>query len=96
MADSDDSRRALVCIIAGESTPFRVELAGNKDIIDLKDLIKEKGINSTEHAEYLILWMVRMTVFDRVSYFCFDITDDNNLAYGGYPCHPIRHSSQAR
>ena len=63
MADSDDSPRALVCIIAGESTPFRVELAGNKDIIDLKDLIKEKGINSTEHAEYLILWMVRMTVF---------------------------------
>jgi hypothetical protein len=37
------------------------------DIIELKDLIKEKGINATEHArgvlaKDLTLWKVRMTM----------------------------------
>ena len=62
---SNDSPRALVCLIEGESTLFRVELAGNKVIIALKDLIKEKGINSTKHAvlaKDLTLWKVRMTM----------------------------------
>ena len=62
---SDDSPRALVCLIEGESIPFRVELAGNKDIIALKDLIKEKGSNSTKHAvlaKDLTLWKVRMAM----------------------------------
>ena len=39
---ADNSPRALVCLSEGGSKPFRVELAGNKDMIDLKDLIKEK------------------------------------------------------
>ena len=62
---SDDSPRALLCLIEGESSLFMVELAGNKDIIALKDLIKEKGINSTKHAvlaKDLTLWKVRMTI----------------------------------
>jgi hypothetical protein len=86
----DDTSRALVCLIEGESTPFDVELAGNKKIMNLKDLIKEKGINPTEHAvlaKDLNLWKVRMTlvVFRSGS----DITDDTDLAYGGYPYHSI-------
>ena len=53
---ADDATRALLC---RESVPFRVEPKGSMDIIGLKDLIKEKGINTTEHAALakdLTLW----------------------------------------
>jgi hypothetical protein len=62
---TDDGSRALVCLIAGESTVFRVRPTGKDDIIDLKGLIKEIGINSTEHAvlaKDLTLWKVRVTM----------------------------------
>lgn len=62
---SDDSPRALVCLIEGDSSPFRVELSGNKFIIALKNLIKEEGIDPTEHAVFakdLTLWKVKMTM----------------------------------
>ena len=81
---ADDSPRALVCLIEGESKPFKVKLAGNKDIMDLNGLIEEKGIDPTKHvvlAKDLTLWKVRMTL----GVFRSDITDDTNLAHGGYP-----------
>lgn len=62
---ADDSPRALLCLTEGESSLFRVKPAGNTDIIDLKDLIKEQGINSALRAilaKDLILWKVRMTM----------------------------------
>ena len=85
---ANDSPRALVCRVEGESTPFRVELAGNKDIMDLKNFIKEKCKNGTlsgVNAKDLTLWKVRMTLV----VFRSDITDDTNLAYRGYPYCPI-------
>ena len=88
---ANDSPRALVCLIEGESTPFRVEIAGNKDIMDLKKLIKEEEQISAP-ARNLTLWKVRMTLV----VFCSDITDDTNLDYGEYPYHSICNSSQAR
>ena len=88
---ADNSPRALVCLSEGGSKPFRVELAGNKDMIDLKDLIKEKR-HVRVLAKDLTLWKVRMTLI----VFRSNIMDDTNLAYGGYPYHPIRDSSRAR
>jgi hypothetical protein len=85
---ADDSPRALVCVIAGESSPFIVELAANKNLIYLKGLIKEKGKNgvlSGIDATDLSLWKVRMTLVVIRS----DITGDTTLAYGGYPSYPI-------
>jgi hypothetical protein len=61
---ADDAPRALLCLIEGESAPFRVEPKGSMDIRGLKELIEERGINVTEHtilAKDLILWKVRMT-----------------------------------
>ncbi|KAI0249559.1 hypothetical protein BJV78DRAFT_1227020 [Lactifluus subvellereus] len=47
---ADDALRPLICLIEGESSLFRVKPTGSMDIIELKDLVKEKGINTTEHA----------------------------------------------
>ena len=88
---ADDSPRALVCLIEGESTPFRVELAGNKDIIDLRKLIKEEQQISAPDGN-LTLWKVKMTLV----VFRSDITDDTNLAYGRYPYYPVGNSPRAR
>jgi hypothetical protein len=59
---TDDPVRSLVCLIEGESSLFRVEPTGNTDIIALKDLIKEKGINNVILAKDLTLWKVRMSM----------------------------------
>jgi Crinkler effector protein N-terminal domain len=61
---ADDAPRALLCLIAGESVSFIVKPTGSMDIIDLKDLIKEKrknGALSGIVAKDLTLWKVRMT-----------------------------------
>jgi hypothetical protein len=55
---TDNPVRSLVCLIEGESSLFRVEPTGNTDIIALKDLIKEKGINNAILAKDLTLWKV--------------------------------------
>jgi hypothetical protein len=62
---ADDSPRALLCLIEGDSSPFRVKLAGDTDIIDLKDLIKEKrknGVLSNVNAKDLTVWKVGTTM----------------------------------
>jgi hypothetical protein len=62
---ADDASRSLLCLIEGESNIFRVEPAGSDDIIALKKLIKEEGINPAKHAilaKDLILWKVRMAM----------------------------------
>jgi hypothetical protein len=46
----DDAPRTLVCLIEGESSLFEVEPTGSMNIIKLKKLIKEEGINTTKHA----------------------------------------------
>jgi hypothetical protein len=60
----DDAPRTLVCLIEGESLLFEVEATGGMNIIKLKKLIKEEGIDATEHvlAKNLTLWRVRMTM----------------------------------
>lgn len=75
---ADDSPRVLVCVIAGEVSPFTVELAGNKSVMDLKNLIREKAIKSSEDvvAKDLTLWKVRMTLVVIRS----DITGNTTLA----------------
>jgi hypothetical protein len=42
---ADVVHRALVCLIAGESEVFKVKSTGNIDIMELKDLIRERGKN---------------------------------------------------
>jgi len=81
---ADDTPRDLQCLIKGEPVAFRVELKGSKNIIELKDLIKQEGMNGVlkfVDAKDLILWKVRMTFLVIRS----DITGDTTLAYGGYP-----------
>jgi hypothetical protein len=61
---ANDASHALLCLIEGESAVFRVEPAGNKNIVVLKDLIKEKNSNLLQgvDASSLTLWKVRMTI----------------------------------
>ena len=62
---ADNIPRTLLCLIEGEDKLFKVRPKGDDDIVDLKDLIKEKGINVAEHAvlaKDLTLWKVRMTM----------------------------------
>jgi hypothetical protein len=59
---ADDAPRTLVCLIAGESSLFKVKPTGRMDISDLKDLIMKEGFNATVLAEDLTLWKVRMTM----------------------------------
>jgi Crinkler effector protein N-terminal domain len=63
----DDALCALLCLIEGESSlyMFRVEPTGSMDIMQLKELIKEKnknGMLSSIDAKDLVLWKVRMTM----------------------------------
>lgn len=54
--------RGLLCLIEGESAPFRVKPTDGMDIIDLKELIKHKGVNPAKYtalAKDLALWKVR-------------------------------------
>jgi hypothetical protein len=62
---ADDVLCALHCLIEGDSSLFRVRPTGSVDIMDLKDLIKEKrknGVLSGVDASDLTLWKVRMTM----------------------------------
>jgi hypothetical protein len=62
---ADDAPPALVCLIAGESSPFIVEPKGNINIMKLKRLIREEGKNralSDVDAFELTLWRVRRTI----------------------------------
>jgi hypothetical protein len=62
---TDDAPRALTCLIEGETSLFRVKPTGSMDILELKDLIHEKGKNgvlSIVDAKDLVLWKVRMTM----------------------------------
>ena len=65
---ADYPRFALTCLIEGESSPFIVKPKTDVNIMELKDLIQEKGINTTKHAvlaKDLILWKVRMIMGQR-------------------------------
>ena len=59
---SDASPCVLICLIAGKSSLFKVKLARNKNIIDLRKLIKEECVLSEVASMDLILWKVRMTM----------------------------------
>jgi Crinkler effector protein N-terminal domain len=62
---ADDATRALICLITGESTVFKVQPNRRDDIMDLKELIKGEGKNGVLNsvlAKYLILWKVRTTM----------------------------------
>ena len=50
----------LTCLIEGESSPFIVKPKGDNNIMELKKLIHEEGINASVHAKDLSLWQVRM------------------------------------
>jgi Crinkler effector protein N-terminal domain len=44
----EDNFRVLLCLIEGDSTVFQVKAPINNNVLDLKDLIREKGINVQE------------------------------------------------
>jgi hypothetical protein len=49
------------CLIGGDKTPFKVMMPVDGQIADLKDSIKERGIDATEHtilAKNLTIWKV--------------------------------------
>ena len=59
---------ALTCLTEGESSPFIVGPKENISIMELKDLIHEKGKNrvfSSVDAQDLHLWKVRMIMGQR-------------------------------
>jgi hypothetical protein len=59
---------ALTCLIEGESSLFSVKPKEDINIMDLKELIKEEGINGVlgrVDAKDLILWKVRMIMGQR-------------------------------
>ncbi|KAI0250344.1 hypothetical protein BJV78DRAFT_1283292 [Lactifluus subvellereus] len=58
---ADDALRALICLIEGESSAFIVYPTGSMNIIQLKELVHEKGKNgvlSNVDAKDLTLWKV--------------------------------------
>ena len=58
----------LTCLVAGESSVFSVMPKENKDIIDLRELVKEEGKNRVFRdvdAMGLTLWKVRMIMGQR-------------------------------
>jgi hypothetical protein len=60
---ADNAVRALLCIIEGDSSLFRVTPTGNMDIIELKNLFhkeKDKGILRDVNAADLVVWKVRI------------------------------------
>ena len=62
---ADDAVRSLLCIVEGDTELFKVKPTGSTDVLDLKDLIKEKGKNGmlgSVHAKDLVLWKVRMSM----------------------------------
>ena len=70
MQSSKDNYAPLtfICLIEGESSPFIVGPKENISIMELKDLIHQKGINVTERAvlaKDLTLWKVRMIMGQR-------------------------------
>jgi hypothetical protein len=56
-----DTFRVLLCLIEGDSTVFQVKATINDNVLDLKDLIYDKGISEKRDvlAEDLVLWKVR-------------------------------------
>ena len=62
---ANDAPRTLICLIEGDSQPFKVVLNGDDMVVDLKGQIKENGKNgvlSNVDAADLTLWKVRMTM----------------------------------
>jgi len=60
-----DNTYTFCCLVEGDNTLFPVIALPTTSVFVLKDLIKGKGINATEHAvlaKDLILWKVRMTM----------------------------------
>jgi hypothetical protein len=61
------SDRILWCLIDGDAQPFKIKVASNKDIDDLKDVIHFKRHNSSFRdvdATDLVLWKVCQLVLD--------------------------------
>jgi hypothetical protein len=60
---ADDTPRSLICLIEGQSEVFAVKASGGMMIMELKDLVKEKGINdNVVLAKDLTLRKVRMSM----------------------------------
>ena len=61
---ADNTVRALICLVEGDSGIFRVKPTGSMDMMELRDLIWEKGIGASTGilAKDLILWMVRISM----------------------------------
>jgi hypothetical protein len=60
-----DTMYQLWCLVEGDDTLFPIIAPSTTSIGVLKDMIKEKGINPTEHAvdaKGLTLWKVRMSI----------------------------------
>jgi Crinkler effector protein N-terminal domain len=70
-AQSQGELYELWCLIDGEKSPFKVKLPATLDVSDLKDLIREKGID-VQHAKDLSLWKVSTTL--------------RHLLVQGHPC----------
>jgi hypothetical protein len=62
---ADDTPRTLVCLIEGISVVFKIMPTGGMNIMDLKNLVKEKGKNSMfsdVDAYDLTLWKVGISM----------------------------------
>ena len=61
---ADNALRTLLYLIEGEYEPFAVNISGDDNIYNLKDLIRENhkhgGALSSVNAADLTLWKVRM------------------------------------
>jgi Crinkler effector protein N-terminal domain len=53
--------RVLRCLVAGDTTTFKVTATVDNDVDDLKELVHEKGIDASKDilAKNLVLWKVR-------------------------------------
>jgi hypothetical protein len=58
---SDDAIRALLCVVEGENGVFEVQIAADKEITHLKEIIHKKGINVTSPILAKDLTLLKVT-----------------------------------
>jgi hypothetical protein len=56
-----DDNRVLRCLVSGDTTSFKVAVPAEGDVVDLEELVLEKGRKGILHdvdAKDLVLWKV--------------------------------------
>jgi hypothetical protein len=68
---SIDPIHELVCLIEGESIPFKVQIAANKQMFDLKKIICKEGVNVAPKDLSLLKVTTTQSPTETLTFPCF-------------------------